>query len=189
MSDKIFPIIVFAGWSCAEKSIIAEKLARDISFDLIKVYEVYHSLALEKGYSRSREWLKDVGDKKFVKETVPEIIRRIKMLTVSKGIVIDASFSFLMNSILNFELPSALIINIAILSNYKNRLKRMVKRMNVCYMEAINEMKFRDEFLFDIYLANFLAEADFEVLNNIDDNIEKVIEKIKNKSRALGIGI
>lgn len=182
MSDKILPIIILSGWSCAGKSTIAEILAGDISFDLIKIYEVYHSLSIKKGFSRSREWLAKVGDEEFVKETMYEIVSKIKLLEYSKGIVIDASFSFLMNCIINVNFPNARVINIAILSNYKNRLKRMVKRMNVSsIIKAINEMKFRDEFLEDIYLINFLAKSDFEVSNNIDDNIEKVIEKIKKK--------
>jgi len=183
MDNKQLKVIVLSGWSCAGKSIIAEILAKDISFDLIKIYDIYHSLALKKGYSRSREWLFEAGDEEFVKETVYEIVSKIKSLEYSKGIIIDASFAFLMNSVLNFKLPDARIINIAILSRFKFRLKRMEKRMNIDYCDekGIKELIFRDNFLGDIHLARFLAEVNFNVWNEYDGDIEKIIEKIKKK--------
>lgn len=73
MSDEKIPVIILAGWSCAEKSTIAKKISELIGFDLISVYEVYRAIAISKGYKRSREWLENVGSNLFAISTFTEI--------------------------------------------------------------------------------------------------------------------
>lgn len=111
MSDEKLPVIILAGWSCAGKSTVAKKLADTILFDLIDVYEVYHDIAVSKGYKRSRYWLHKVGGRIFANETTFRIVDYIKLFNESCGVVIDASFGARMNSVLRKELSEIHIIN------------------------------------------------------------------------------
>lgn len=194
MSDKLL-IIVLAGWSCSGKSTIAKKLANIYEFHLIELYDVYHELAIKKGYNRSREWLKEVGNDEFVTKTVFEIIDIIKLRRRygSKGFIIDASLGEGMDFSLDYFLRDVIsaendvnIVNIPIFSPYYLRLHRMEIRLNtLCTKDAIKELLFRDRFLRAVNLDYVIRKANFSVWNI--STLEKVVEEIRQKLSAFKI--
>ena len=86
------PVIVLAGFSCTGKSTIAERLVDLYGFNLMEQYVIYNSIAVAKGYRRTRYWLAEVGNEVFVKEITLETVRRINALETSKGIFLNTNY-------------------------------------------------------------------------------------------------
>jgi len=161
-------LIVLVGFSCTGKSTIAKKLADLYKLELIDQYNVYHSIAVSKGYKRSRDWLKDVGNTIFVEETVRETIKRFRSVDNKMGAVIDASYGPLMHSVLYSELPYTRIITISVLTNRNLRLQRMMIRMSVSSREAMKELTFRDNFLKAVRIKAIMSKCNLEIFNDSD---------------------
>src|SRR3989344_4902135 len=172
--DKRF-VIVLAGFGCTGKSTIAKRLADLYSFSLMEQYVIYNSIAVAKGYKRTRHWLAEVGNEVFVKETTSETVRRINALEASKGIVIDASYGPAMNTILCSNLVNTRTIVVAINTDQACREGRMAGRMGASDEEAKVELAFRDGFLEEVNLEKVIEKADFKVANN--GSIEEVLNQ------------
>ena len=179
------PVIVLAGFSCTGKSTIAERLVDLYGFNLMEQYVIYNSIAVAKGYRRTRYWLAEVGNEVFVKEITLETVRRINALETSKGIVIDASYGPLMDTILRSSLINTRIIIVAVGTEQSVRERRLVGRMETSDEEAKVELAFRDGFLEEVNLKKIMEEADFEVVNK--GNIEEVLDQIANELAKLGV--
>lgn len=186
MNDKL-PVIVLAGYSCAGKSTISKGLVDHYGFNLMEQYVIYHNIAMKKGYKRTRYWLADIGNETFVKETTLETVRIINALDESKGVIIDASYGPVMDTILRSGLINAKVITIHVNAvNQDVRVKRMMGRLGgASEEEARTELTFRDSFLKDVGLENVIAKADFEILNR--GNIEDVLEQLESNLDRFGI--
>ena len=86
------PLLILAGMSCAGKSTIARYLASTCNLIPMEQHVIYHALATDYGYRRSREWLANVGEVEFVARTTAETARRIGTTDVSRGVIVDASY-------------------------------------------------------------------------------------------------
>lgn len=179
------PVIVLAGFSCAGKSTISKKLVNLYGFDLMEQYVIYNTIAMAKGYKRTRHWLAEVGNEVFVKETTIETVRRINTLADSKGIVVDASYGPVMDTILRSSVINAHIVVIAVSADQGIREKRMTGRMGGSDDEAKIELVFRDDFLKEVNLEDVMGKADFEVTNKT--SIEEVLNQITSNLSTLGI--
>lgn len=185
MSEDKRLVIVLAGFSCTGKSTISKRLVALYGFNLMEQYVVYNSIAVAKGYKRTRHWLAEIGNEFFIKETTLETVRRINALEASKGIVIDASYGPLMHAILRSSLINTRIIVITVITDQDVRTRRIAGRIGAFEEEAKVELAFRDGFLKEVNLEKVMEEADFEVANN--DSIEEVLNQIVNELAKLGI--
>lgn len=179
------PVIVLAGFSCAGKSTISKRLVDLCSFDPMEQYVIYNAIAMAKGYKRTRHWLAEVGNEVFVKETTIETVRRINALADSKGIVVDASYGPVMDTILRSSVINARIVVIAVSADQSVREKRMAGRMGGSDDEAKVELVFRDDFLREVNLEEVMRKADFEVVNK--SSIEEALNQIASNFSTLGI--
>ncbi len=169
-------LIVLVGFSCAGKSTIAKKLSELCKLEFLDQNKIYHSIAISKGYKRSRDWLKEVGSIIFTEETVKETIKCFRSISGKTGAVIDASYGLSMHSILHSDLSEARIIVISVLANRNLRLQRMMGRINASRKEADKELVFRDNFLKKVKIEDIMSECDLEVIN--EDDINSAVEKI-----------
>lgn len=178
-------VIILAGFSCAGKSTIAKKLVDRYEFDLMEQYVIYHDIANSKGYKRTRYWLADIGNEKFVNEVATETVRRIQSLPHSKGIIIDASYGSKMHTIFASTLLGATIITLSLITNREERVQRMKGRMGSSFEEAEIELTFRDKFLNDVGLQEIIDKAEFKIENK--ENIESVILEVDQILGKYGI--
>lgn len=185
MAEDKRPVIILAGFSCTGKSTISKRLVDLYGFNLMEQYVIYNSIAVAKGYRRTRHWLAEVGNEVFVEETTLETVRRINALEESKGIVIDASYGPLMDTILRSSLINTRIIVVTVITDQGICERRMAGRIEASDEEAKAELAFRDVFLKEVNLGKIIEESDFEVINN--GNIEEVLNQIANELAKLGI--
>lgn len=180
MSNNKLSVIVLAGFTCAGKSTISKRLVDLYGFDLMEQYVIYRSIAMTKGYKRTRHWLAEVGNEIFIKETTLETVRCINSLADSHGVVIDASYGPAMDVILRSSLMNARIIMISVRSDQNVRAKRMAGRMGTSDEEAQIELSFRDDFLIEVNLEEVMEKADFEIVNkgNVEDIVYQIVDKL-----------
>lgn len=180
MHEKI-PILILAGFSCAGKSTITSLLSTQYCFELVDQRNIYHKLAVSKGYRRTRHWLADVGNETFVSETTKETIRRIREIKITRGVIIDTTYGEMMVSMLKKAFPGESLIIISVIADRKTRINRMMRRLNSSRTEAIKELKFRDDFLTEVGVEGIMSLAEIEISNtkNIQDTIEYLSDKLK----------
>lgn len=178
-----FPILIFAGFSGAGKSTISRKVAEGLGLNFIEHQKMVHEIAVSKGYERARYWLADVGVGSFVRESEEEMVRRMKFLEESRGIVLDVAYSKNTIEKIKDTFPEAHVVTISVSVAAATRGERIQGRMaGTSIEEAQRERDFRDAFLKESGVDSAIEVADIKITNlgNLEQSVSEVLRKLES---------
>lgn len=178
-----FLIIAFAGFSGAGKSTLARFVANSLGLEFIEHQKLVHSIAISKGFERSRYWLAEVGVEEFIRESEDEMLVRIDAHK-ENGVVLDVVYNQEMLDKIRNKFPESKLLLISISTESGTRGERISGRMGgVSGKEGVKEREFRDGFLRDAGMESALKTTDIEVMNNgnLEKTQEELLLKLKDK--------
>ncbi len=170
-------IIVLAGLSCVGKSTIGKAFCEKYDFDFINQQEIYRKIAKSKGYTLAREWLADVGNEVFARETMDAVAREIPNKKSEQGILVDEAYGTRSLDYLKSFFPERKFVIVAVSANQRSREQRMEGRIGAEREAARKEIYFRDNFLIHSGIADVLKIAETTLENK---DVETCIQGLHN---------
>jgi dephospho-CoA kinase len=174
-------IILFTGLSGSGKSTIAKEIGKSLNLPVISLREVLHTLAVEKGFARTRDWVASVGIAKVLDEGKIELARRIGNSENTQVVLID--------DVIDPETPRFLRENgnttfvVRVKVNRHLRRRWIAHRLRVPPREAAKELKFLDAIKTKAGIGKVIQTADIEIRNfgRIKETINKALEKLEDR--------
>lgn len=152
-------VLCFTGWSCTGKTTVSKVLEENFSYILLSVRNISHELAIENGYSRTREWLKNTDIKTYLKECREKIIEIIKKLP-DNNIVIDDLFDWDLYLELNKKFDTRLVLFTV---SEEDRLPRIKQRTGFDDKVSKKELQLLDSYKIDFGIEKVMKDASITI--------------------------
>jgi cytidylate kinase len=189
MNNKNAPIILLAGFACAGKTTIATRLSEKFKVNYIGTKPLFDEMTTERGYVRTRDWLHEVGEDRFIDETILAMLSKAERLESDKPLVIDAVYGRGMVRRFNESFPGRRVVVVRVDADEDIRETRMTHRMGGVEREvAKRELNFRDGFLSEAGLERVIEYPDLRIENR-QGNLEGVTKDLIKELDSLGIQI
>lgn len=85
-------ILCCTGWSCSGKTTVSNIFKDTYNYSFINIREVSHSLAIEKGFTKTREWLLSTTINNYLTVCRNKILELIT--SINNNIIIDDLFDY-----------------------------------------------------------------------------------------------
>lgn len=179
-------ILLFAGLSASGKSTIASCISHDGPFELISERRILHTLALRRGFNRTREWLAREGIAAVLEAARTETVQLIKSIKEEGGVVIDGSYDYKLPGSIKQAFPSTRLTLISITLDQDLREERMRLRLGKTFEEAQRELALIDGFKLAAGIEEIIKQADISVDNST--TLEQSVKFLQDELATRGIG-
>lgn len=169
-------ILLFTGNSGAGKSTIAHHIAKRFDGVHLSEREISRSLAFEKGYDRSRVWVKDVG-----LEAAASSIRERTLALIGEHenqlVLVDGVYDRLLPPEINRLYTARRLGIIAVEASSDLRVDRCARRMGGVALSAAQEdVAYLDAVKEHVGAREVVANADLRIIN--EGSIEEAVEEV-----------
>jgi len=157
-------VIFITGYACTGKSTLAKLICEKEQIGYISFHDEMSIHAKEKGFSKTRFLLKELGTKEFL-ATATTIIANKALENNTKHLIIDGLYNwemFLKIEKLTHFKPHV----IGIESDRNIRVERMMTRMSDTLFNAERQIKLYDDFKDDFGIAEVMSKNDYRFANN-----------------------
>lgn len=170
-------VLCLTGFSCSGKTSVARYLADHYNYSVISVRNISHALAVENGFSRTREWLSNTSIEQYLSECRKYILS-----------IINNRQNFIIDDLFDIQLWNGVVLYDSILVSFNLdksiRIKRIFQREKLKSMDdAENELMFLDTWKERFGILEVISSAGFNVdttnkqIAEIAETLLSIVEK------------
>jgi 8-oxo-dGTP pyrophosphatase MutT (NUDIX family)/cytidylate kinase len=181
----IVNIILFTGLSASGKTTLAKKVAGELEAPMISLHEIGREIALNKGFSRTREWAIDVGLENAIKESGNVLISAVEHVRNEPVILVDEVLDLRTKKRLEEHFSEANFFTIYIKSNRHDRARWCIQRSEgLRPSTALKEMRQADHLKWLVGIKEIIQAADVEICypGRIEETTGRLIEILGEKN-------
>ena len=181
-------IIMISGRSASGKSTLIKQIKEEYDCVVLSFGKVHKETVKKSEYTYAKEWIKEEGFDSYEKEllvcfrdNIVSIINTNSDFIIIDGIFSEKCFSFIRN------IKSIDAINIVLDTSYTTRIKRMMKRENLNYKDAIQHLNTTDGIKEQAGISKITK--DYEYIIDGNRSIEQIKEECFSILDNLGLSI